>query len=837
MKVYPIATKDEVLQCFEEYTAIAEAQFGKRISRIRCDNGGEYRGSAFVKFCRKKGIQVEYTVPYTPEQNGISERMNRTLEEKARSMLVHSGISKEFRGEAVETAAYLTNRSPASALEKNTTPFELWNGTKPDISNLRVFGCTAYCHIPKQHRKKLDSKSWKCILVGYAKNGYRVFNPKNKKIAIVRDVVFDENVCGKVNVAEPKPQSESGGFPIFRRCESIDSLSSGISDAPSGPENPEGSDTGEESSDSDEESAVSDEEFEGFTSCDEMDHGEEEVLEEDQEANDVQQESMERSHRIRNPPVWQKDFDMDFAGFALSAIGFVEDLPDTLQEMRKRDDWPKWQTAIHEEMDSLTRNRTWTLTELPAGRKPISCKWIFKVKPGANGEPDRYKARLVARGFTQRYGYDYTETYAPVARLNTLRAVLAVANQQRLLVHQMDVRTAFLNGQLKEEIYMVQPEGFQQGNGLVCRLNRSIYGLKQASRAWNDRFHQFVTSIGFKRSDNDPCLYIRSSGGEKVFLILYVDDILIVGHSLKAIRIVKTLLSKQFEMVDLGAVSNFLGMHIERDVDGRIMRIDQQAYLNGLLKRFGMDECRPVSTPIECHLKLQKGEEGQRTDKPYRELVGCLMYVTLASRPDLSASVNYMSQYQSCPTVEHWVHLKRILRYVKGTLSLVLEFRGDDREVALTAFSDADWANDVNDRRSVTGYLFKIFGSTSVWLTRKQPTVSLSSTEAEFVALCTAACEGVWLVRLLADLGIVLDGPVTYYEDNQSCIRVAEEPRDSRRMKHVEVKYYFIRDLIKAESIRMEYVPSEDQQADILTKGLPTATFVKLREILGLKEY
>ncbi|KXJ70053.1 hypothetical protein RP20_CCG025001 [Aedes albopictus] len=311
---------------------------------------------------------------------------------------------------------------------------------------------------------------------------------------------------------------------------------------------------------------------------------------------------------------------------------------------------------------------------------------------------------------------------------------------------------------------------------------------------------------------------------------------LIIGPNLKVIQIVKKLLSKEFEMVDLGAVSSFLGMHIERDISGRIMRIDQQSYLEGLLKKFGMEDCRPVATPMEPHLKLQKGEESERTDKPYRELVGCLIYVTLASRPDLAASVNYMSQYQSCPTETHWVHLKRILRYVKGTLNLALEFRGNDREAALSAFSDADWANDVNDRRSVTGYMFKIYGSTSVWLTRKQPTVSLSSTEAEFVALCTAACEGVWLVRLLADLGIKIGDPVVYYEDNQSCLRVAEEPRDSRRMKHVEVKYYFIRDLIKEGRIRLEYVPTEHQQADILTKGLPATTFVKLRKLLGLME-
>ncbi|KXJ71076.1 hypothetical protein RP20_CCG021563 [Aedes albopictus] len=495
--------------------------------------------------------------------------MNRTLVEKARSMLAYSGIDKKFWSQAVETAAYLSNRSPASAVERNKTPFELWSGNRPDISNLRVFGCVAHCHIPKEHRRKLDSKSWKGTFVGYAKNGYRIFNPKSQKIVIVRDVVFDENVGGELNkelATGLKEQLDSGGFPSIRRSDSEDSEQR-VDIGTAGVEG--------QMREIEEASVTSEEDFEGFTSCDELHLGEEQVSEENQEPNDDPQEQPERCCRVRKPPVWQKDYNMDFAGFALSAIGFVEDLPDTLEEMRRRDDWPEWQIAVQDEMDSLTRNGTWTLTQLPAGRKPISCKWVFKVKPGAKGEPNRLKARLVARGFTQRYGYDYTETYAPVARLNTLRAVLAVANQQQLLVHQMDVRTAFLNGKLDEEIFMVQPEGFQQGRDLVCRLNRSIYGLKQASRAWNKRFHQFVTSIGFRRSDNDPCLYIRSVGQEKVFLVLYVDDMLIIGPNLKVIQIVKKLLSKEFEMVDLGAVSSFLGMHIERDISGRIMRIDQ----------------------------------------------------------------------------------------------------------------------------------------------------------------------------------------------------------------------------------------------------------------------
>lgn len=247
-----------------------------------------------------------------------------------------------------------------------------------------------------------------------------------------------------------------------------------------------------------------------------------------------------------------------------------------------------------------------------------------------------------------------------------------------------------------------------------------------------------------------------------------------------------------------------------------------------------MQECKPISTPIECRLRLSKGEESQRTEKPYRELIGCLMYVALTSRPDLFAAVNYFSQFQSCPTEEHWVHLKRVLRYIRGTLDLGLEFRGSNEAPVMEAFCDADWANDPIDRRSLTGYVFRVHGCTVGWLTRKQSTVSLSSTEAELVALSVTVCHGIWMKRLLQDLGKELEGPVTYYEDNQSTIRIAEDERDAGRMKHVDVKHRFVRELIQQGQVALRYKSTNDQLADVMTKGLPAGVFQKHRASLGL---
>lgn len=818
--IYRMQSKDEVLKCFKLYEAMVSAKFERKISRIRCDNGGEYRNELFYRFCRERGIQMECTVPYTPEQNGVSERMNRTLVEKARAMLFGSKVDKRFWCEAVETAAYLANRSPASALQDGKTPAELWEGRVPDVSGLRVWGSPAYCHVPQERRKKLDSKAWKGIFLGYHCNGYRIWDPKWSKVVVLRDVVIDE-----INHSESDKREQSIDM-IRIRCEESDSSSIG-----------QGIDEFENVIENLEDHVNNlDETMDFYEDCEEtlVEFDSAGATEECPVTRNQKVDGGSRNVRKREPPVWHKYYDMNCV-YALSAMNYVEKFPDRLEDMKKRDDWPQWQSAIDEEKKSHEKNGTWTLCKLPKGRKPVSCKWVFRIKRNEDGSVDRYKARLVARGFSQRFGYDYTDTYAPVARLDTVRTVLAVANQERLEVHQMDVKTAFLNGILREEIYMTLPEGVDGGPDVVCKLNRALYGLKQASKAWNERFHELVTNLRFQRSENDRCLYVRGKDESKLFLLLYVDDILIISRNLVDIEKVKKRLAAEFEMSDLGSVKNFLGMRIDRNVKDRVLRISQRSYLESLLRRFGMEECKPVATPIECRLKLTKGLETERTNQPYRELIGCLTYVAQSSRPDLCVAVNLLSQHQSCPTNQHWVYLKRILRYIKGTLDIGLEYRGGDREEPLVAYSDADWGNDVNDRRSISGGILKVFGSTVMWMTRKQQTVALSSTEAEFMALCITACDGIWLRRMLNDLGIVVEGAVTYYEDNQSCIRVAEEPKDSRRLKHVDIKYNFIRELVQEGKIQISYIPTEQQLADLMTKGLPASAFNRLREDLGLR--
>lgn len=807
--VFLMRSKDQVADKFREYEAIASTKFKKGITRFRCDNGGEYRARAFTDFCKQKGIVIEWTVPYTPEQNGTSERMNRTLIEKTRSMLEDSGADKRLWGQAIQTAAFLANRSPASAIDTKKTPFEIWNGYKPNVKRIRVFGVDAYVHIPKEYRKKLDVKSWRGTFVGYTVNGYRIWNPLRKEIVTARDVIFVEERNHDVEHVNENSRSE---HKLWSSPGEI-----------------------KEQFDVDDDQQIEQAEKNSDVEIGDEDRFDSAAEETDPEAvvENVTDE-VRRPRRKRNAPGWHGDYELDYTGFALNATSFVDNLPGSLVEMKTRKDWPQWEQAIREEMDSLIKNDTWTLVKLPEGRKPISCKWVFKIKKSDNGQDDRYKARLVARGFSQRYGFDYSETYSPVAKLDTIRAVLAIANQDRWHVHQMDVRTAFLNGKITEEIYMIPPEGYKQSDGSVCRLNRALYGLKQSSRSWNLRFDQFMMQLGFRRSINDPCLYVKEAGGLRIVLILYVDDILVASGNIAMVEEVKQHFIDEFEMSDVGEVKSFLGMKVERNVEKRFLRISQRVFLENLLCRFNMQECKPIRTPMEYRLRLERGKQAELTDKPYRELVGCLMYVAFTSRPDLCAAANYFSQFQSCPTEQHWVHLKRVLRYIRGTLDLGLVYSGNDGAPVLEAYADADWANDLTDRKSLSGYVFRIYSNSVCWLTRKQSTISLSSTEAELIALSTAMCHGTWLLRLLGDLGIKMNNPVTYFEDNQSTIHVAEDERGVGRLKHVDVKHMFVRNEIQQRRVALQYVPTGEQLADVMTKGLPAEVFQKHRQNLGL---
>lgn len=461
-------------------------------------------------------------------------------------------------------------------------------------------------------------------------------------------------------------------------------------------------------------------------------------------------------------------------------------------------------------------------------------KWVFCVKEDADGNVVRHKARLVVKGFLQKSGIDYQETYAPVAKLTTIRVALAVALQRGMVIHQMDVQTAFLHGELQETIYMAIPEGVEADAETVCLLKKSLYGLKQAPKCWNEKLNQVLLKLGFKRSKHDYCVYTRidERGNDDVYIVIYVDDLLIMGVRAKTVDDIKKKLSQFFKMTDCGELQHFLGMKIAYDRVLGTMCLSQEASIEKVLKKFGMDDCNPTKTPMEKGLQLTRSNTGM-IGEPYRELLGSLMYIMMSTRPDVCFPVGFLGRFQQQPEQQHWTALKRVVRYMKGTKNICLEYSRNKEAEPLVGFADADWATDTMDRKSVSGFLFQVYGNTISWSSKKQTTVATSSSEAEYIALSAGVAESIWISGLLTDLGVKMTKPVTIYEDNRGCIGMAQN-LECKRAKHIDIKHHFIRDHIAAGRIRVEPVCTDRQLADIFTKALDIARFENLRRTIGL---
>lgn len=815
--IYCMQNKSDVLEKFMEFVEMAESYHGCKISKLRSDNGGEYTSKDFKNYCKSKGIQISYTAAYNPEMNAISERLNRTLQDKALSMLLAAGLERKYWNEAILAANYIKNRCPTSAYGKqfvDKTPAELWYGKKPDLSHIRVFGSICYNHIPSEIRKKFEAKASKCILLGYATNSaYRLWDIEKKKLVIGRNVTFNEksvlNRTKMVEFLDSEAEIECDDELVAASDDDNEALNHSTYMDCTGdiPENIHGTNS---------DCAGIDQENVHSANTESIGNNDDSVI--------------RRSDRERKMP---ERYGEAVSHCAFSAQQYVNCDPESIAEAKKRDDWPNWKKAIDSEYSSLVKNNTWTLCDLPKGRRAITGKWVFKLKHKANGDIDKYKARFVARGCSQKAGFDYAETYAPVAKLTTLRILLAIANRFNMYIHQMDVKSAFLNGDLDEEIFMIPPEGFEKSNK-VCKLQKAIYGLKQASRMWNEKFNDFVTRIGFKRCASDYCLYAKIVNGIRCYILLYVDDLLIVCDDEQMIQTIRGLMKKEFEMTDIGNIDTFLGMHIEHNREKGIIRMSQTQYLTKVLNKFGMNDCKPAATPIEKGIHLSNEQKKVDASVPYRELIGCLIYATQTTRPDLCAATNYFSRFQCCYTHEHFVHAKRALRYIKGSIDLNMHYVRDEKAEILTGYADSDWAGDKNDSKSTSGYVFKVFGNTVSWASRKQNTVAQSSAEAEFAALAESMNEAEWIRELLIELGFTFDKPIIIHEDSQSCQKAAEAPREHKRMKHIAVKYDFVRDAIKKKLVQLSYIPTGEQTADIMTKGLARIQFMRLRTNLNL---
>jgi hypothetical protein len=548
--------------------------------------------------------------------------------------------------------------------------------------------------------------------------------------------------------------------------------------------------------------------------------------------------SLRRSTRHSTPPArltYEYATDDEHAAIALM---MNDDTPLEFQDVLNSSEKENWMAAIRSELEAHKNKETWELAPLPRDRKAIQCKWVFKIKPATATQPKVYKARLVAKGFMQKHGVDYLEIYSPTVRLASVRMMLAMGLHENHLIHQMDVKTAFLNGQIEQEIYMEQPVGFADDNfpHHVCKLKKGIYGLKQAPRAWNKTIDPVLRSVGVIRSKVDQGIYSGEVNGNTVRIALYVDDLIISSSDMASLVSVKNTLAHHFDMKDLGEVGNVLGIAIQYSPSIGEIRLSQERAVDVVLEKFGLSESKPMKTPMEPRVCLSHTDpQSKVSGLPYRNAVGSIMYLMLATRPDLAYAVGRVSQYLESHTDQHWRAVKRIIRYLKHTRSCSLVYK-KSQNTTLVGYSDSDWANS-NDRKSVGGYTFFYGGALIDWSSRKQSTIALSSTEAETIALNEAAKESQWLRQLVHDLSHEKSSQVPkIYVDNQACLSIAKREGHHGRTKHIDVKYLHTQELVENHCLTLDYCPTEDMVADIMTKALENTKHWKFMKMMGIQD-
>jgi hypothetical protein len=521
------------------------------------------------------------------------------------------------------------------------------------------------------------------------------------------------------------------------------------------------------------------------------------------------------------------------------ALAAAEPEP-TLKEALSGPDAEEWQEAINYEINQLEKLETWKIVDPPKGANIIPCHFVLATKRGPNGEKIKLRARLVANGQRQEYGIDYQETFAPTSNMATIRTVLAMAAKHDWEIHQVDIKSAYLNATLRDDIYMRPPPGYlkPKDEGKVLKLLRSLYGLKQAGFEWSEELEEFFLDAGFTRSQVDRAVYFRCADDEHTVITVSVDDMAVTSKYLKHITKFKDQLRERFEISDLGELTWLLGLKIERDRRTRTIRLSQGAYIDTIVERFRLEDAKDVHTPMDTGAVLSTDQSSatdaqfkDMKDVPYQRAIGSLMYAATSTRPDITFSVSILSQFMRNPARIHWEAAKNVIRYLKATKNMGLTL--STHANGLEAYVDADWASQPH-RHSISGYVVLLHGSPIAWSARKQSLIALSTAEAEYIALTSVAREVLYLKSLLEELYEPADEEIPIYCDNQGAIALASNNKFHARTKHIDIRYHFIRALIRSKDFALQYIPTDENIADAFTKPLPRPRLEKLRRKMGV---
>ena len=801
---YPMKTKGEALECLKRFYTFIKRQFGAEIKRILTDNGRELRPIAY--YLERQGGLFETSAPYSKEQNGLSERTIRTLKDRLNTLRIDAKIPISFWPELLNTVTYLKLRSPASILRKRT-PFEALYGKTPKLDHLRRIGCVAWVHIPKELRGKIDERAVKAKLLGYEEpNQYLLIELASGRLITSRDVVFDENAP----IDDLTKQGEA-----TRDKEPDLPVESEFNDGPHEPNRlrsphiPDPNDV--------EMTDVS------SNSANPLDLPPPPV-------NPLQNEVLidlgTSSYGRKRQPTKRL---LKSAVFQVNS-SFSEGDPQSYQEAMTGPDKVEWKVSKDKEYNQLMDKGTWTLIprdQVPKGARIIGCKWVFKTKSDGTK-----KSRLVIKGFKQRYGKDFHETFAAVSRLDSVRLTIATATLKKWVIQHWDVTGAFLHGDVDTEIYMEMPEGHEIP-GYVCCLNKSLYGLKQAPRIWYQCVKQALRKLGFRVSEADNCMFYRKD----CVICVYVDDFLAIGESDNVLSQVFELLNDQFSLRNLGFPKLFLGIEVVEHPD-KSVSLHQAGYVKKILSKYCMEDSKEKTTPMAPNVNLNADSAGDYLDEEsagrYQSGIGALMFLMVGTRPDIAFALSVLSRFTAKPQRLHESALQRLFRYLKSSVRRGITYSSGD----LIGYTDADFGGSVvtDGAYSTSGYVFKLAGGPVSWSSKRQGEIATSTTHAEYIGQYNAILQLQWLRSILEETNLYTTPTTHIYADNQSAIALSQNPEFHKRTKHFNVKLHYQRAVLEAGDIKIGYVPTQEEAADGLTKPLTLSLFKRFLEQLGMKD-
>ena len=791
LEVELLKTRADLVQPIKEFITRLEVQDNKRLKLIQADN--ELNTKELIELSKEKGFIFRFTPPFNPEAKGGVERINRTLFDKIRALLFESQLPKRLWAEALLSAVYLYNRTPNSSINY-ITPYEAKYKAKPNIANIRIWGSLCYRKEPKEFLHKLDTRSKQYYLVGYTSNNlYRLLDIKTNKVILTRDVRILEGIYYKSNIKEDlEIESEA---PITRSSKK------------------------EESEDSNKLITKT--------------HPKVVINNKKDRETSIQ--------RGTNTSIESKIFE------EIYYTSKTEDCPKNYKAVLKDINKDNYLAAMQKEIDQLNKNKTWSLVPRPSDTPVLKGRWVLTKKHQFDNLI--YKARWVAKGFLQEKEVNYKETFANTSKPNIIRFLLAIFSALNWEIYSWDIKQAFPNALIDTTIYIEQPDGFIDPNypNSVCKLNKALYGLKQASRQWQKLLASLLAKLDFTPLQTDTATYISYS--KRVIIATHVDDLLIFAKEKQIIdTLFKDLSSvSTLEIKNLGEVREFLGVEIYRDRSSRSLYITQEKYISRLLARFNKENIKPKQSPLPPSIKLEsnKGEADPIDIKRYQQEIGALIYITTFTRPDLAYAVNSLARYMSNPSMDHFNSLNYLWGYIKNTKDLALCYNlNKDLEssqssplepgnlgktINLIGSTDSDWGGDFISRRSTTGYIFLLNNnknnSAIAWLSKLQKTVALSSAEAEFMAYKEAVKESLYLnffIKEISSLVPIFNRTNIIKTDSQSAIELTKNPNYHARTKHVDIRYYFVREKVENKEIEFLYQPTTTLLADNLTKAVST---------------